>query len=502
MKKLTLIFIFALILRFLYFPDNIYFGFDQARDAFASQEILKGDLKIVGPPTALEGMFHGPLYYYFYAPIYFFSKGNPEAVSAFLRVINALGVFLIFVLGKVLFNKKTGYFAAVLYGISFEQSQFAIYFNHPALAVISMSFFYLGLATLFFQKNKWGIALASFSLGLSIQFEFVLVYLLSIFILLMVLYRESLPKINLKTYLISFGLFILAISSFIISEIMFQFRALKALLNLMFSLTKVNGEEQLLSTFLIILQRFIGDNLINYGGLTFLVSLILIGLFIWKMNDKTLRPKLLFLLIWLIGGLIPYLSNSSSSPLYYYAVGASLSVLLFSSYLISTLYNNHKVLGLAILIIPLLSSFNLVTTYNPKGSIPTINVQSRMLLSDEKKVIDYIYKEAGKEPFSVNALSMPLYVNTTWSYLFKWYGQSKYSYLPFWAGQVADGYPGSLPNVPERSKLPQLQFLIIEPTRGIRPNLIASFIKEENYFSTVTKESAIGDFMIQVRRKI
>jgi hypothetical protein len=94
---------------------------------------------------------------------------------------------------------------------------------------------------------------------------------------------------------------------------------------------------------------------------------------------------------------------------------------------------------------------------------------------------------------------MPLSVNTTWSYLFQWYGKGKYGYLPSWIGPIASGYPGNLEVENSRSKLPSKQFLIIEPTRGIRPGLVASFFQEEDYFTKVLKEDKIGEFTIQER---
>ncbi|MCL5070959.1 MAG: hypothetical protein M1308_08700, partial [Actinobacteria bacterium] len=124
-------FVVALILRFLYFPGNIYFGFDQARDAFATQEILNGHLKLIGPTTSFEGLRHGVLYYYLYAPFYWLGNGDPSLVSAFLRVTNALGVFTIFLLASILFNRYVGFISAWLFAVSFEQTQFAMYLNHP-----------------------------------------------------------------------------------------------------------------------------------------------------------------------------------------------------------------------------------------------------------------------------------------------------------------------------------------------------------------------------------
>ena len=80
---LIVILLFALSIRFLYFPDNIYFGYDQARDAFVVQELLEGNLRLVGPTTLIDGLFHGPLYYYIFAPFHFLSGGNPEIINAF-----------------------------------------------------------------------------------------------------------------------------------------------------------------------------------------------------------------------------------------------------------------------------------------------------------------------------------------------------------------------------------------------------------------------------------
>ena len=42
---LVLIFIIALLIRFTFFPQNVYFGYDQARDSYTSLEILKGHPK-------------------------------------------------------------------------------------------------------------------------------------------------------------------------------------------------------------------------------------------------------------------------------------------------------------------------------------------------------------------------------------------------------------------------------------------------------------------------
>ena len=490
------IFILALLLRFLYFPQNIYFGFDQARDAFATLGILKGDFRIVGPPTGVEGLFHGPLYYYLYAPFYFFSNGDPAFAAAFLRIANALGIFLIFLVGKTIFDKKVGFLAAFLFAISFEQTQYALYFNHPSLSVLSVTLFYFGLSLLFFRQQKKGLVLALLGLGLSLQFEFILIYLFITTFALGIIFRRSIPKIGLKVFLLSLCGFILSTGSFILAEVMFDFRVLK---NLTAIAGGTGGNFSVFDNFYILITRFVSDNIISHNPGTVLALIFLTVLLLVFLKNKNYRPQLIFLMVWILGGIIPYISNKSQTPLYYYSAGAGVGLLVLYSFFIRQTYQKTKVLALVLVLIPVISNLSLIRQNNPGGVIPTINVQSGMLLSHEKQVVDYMYKSAAGEKFSVSALTMPLQVNTTWSYLLQWYGQKEYGYLPVWGENAAAGYPGNLISISAKSTLPDKRFLIIEPTRGIRYGLIDNFLREEGYFTTVVEEQKIGEFTVQRR---
>lgn len=50
------------------------------------------------------------------------------------------------------------------------------------------------------------------------------------------------------------------------------------------------------------------------------------------------------------------------------------------------------------------------------------------------EAIDYTYQKAGGQPFGVNTVTNPLYVNAVWAWNYKWYGEKKYGYLPGWLG--------------------------------------------------------------------
>ena len=507
MLYLIFIFLVATIIRFLYFPESIYFGYDQARDAFASLEILHGDLKLIGPTTAFEGLHHGVLHYYILAPLLWLGQMNPEFMSAAWRIFNALGVFLTFYLTKTLFDGRTALVAALLFAVSFEQTQFAIFLHHPSLVVLSMLVFYLGLAEVIFAKKNYGLVLAALGLGSSIQFEFPLLYLIIPFLLIIVIYRKIFYKIPKKIILWSFFVFTLSVYTFILAELKYDFPILNGLL----ALTQFNPDKNIfniLSTFIYTAGRMLSFNIIGVWQWAGTVLIILIVTYIWFLCKKAYRPQLLFLGIWFFSIIATFIVNGGVAdperniPLFYPNVGVSISLLIFIAFLIWQVFEKSKIIALLFIILIVFANLNMIKTDNPQGTMSELTVQQGMLLSDEKKVLDYMYNESSGQPFAVKAVTMPFFINTTWSYLFEWYGQEKYGYLPLWNGKNALGYPGNLMVDEKQETAPERRFLIIEPTRGIAPYLIDDYLKEENYFTKVVEERIIGLFTVQKRVKI
>ncbi len=497
------IFVLALILRFLYFPGNIYFGIDQASGSFAVKEILGGQPKLIGPSTSFPGLRHGVLYYYLYTPFYLIANGDPALAAAFLRVVNALGIFLIFFLGKILFNGYVGIIASFLFAISFEQTQFALYFNHPSLAVISILIMFLGLSILIFQKKQIGLILALLGLGLSIQFEFLLTYLSVPFVLILLTFKKSIPALKLRTLSLGLIFFLLTTVTFLFAEIKFNFRSVSLLPQLLFT-SSHKSLYKIISTYLFELGQVIKFNLVGLSSFVLVIGIVLLVLFILSFKTKV-RKQMFFLGIWFFSVITTYMVTGGEDIRtgilqYHQNVGISSSLILFVSYVLY--YLGRKLRYITYLIILLIVSANLyqITQINPYGSMPEINAQSFMLLSDEKKVLDFIYNDAEGKPFAVKGITLPFYINSTWSYLFEWYGQQRYGYLPVWGGKNAIGYPGSLKVETAQSKLPDKRYLIIEPARGIPVHLISEYLKEEDYFTSLQKEEKIGNFIVQVRK--
>lgn len=493
------IFFTALIVRFLYFPGNVHFSFDQARDSFTALEILKGHLKLIGPPSFLSNqLFSGPLIFYIYAPIYFLFNKSPEAASAIFRIWNALGVFLVFFIGSTLFNKRVGIIAAIFFAFSYEQSQYSLFLSHQPLAVITVLLFYLGLSLYLFQKRPWGIVLSTLGLGLSIQFHYGFVFLISALLAYFIIFKKKLFASQMKWILLSFLFFISTISTFILTELKYHF-----LSNLFFQFTtnkKVGFFSGLhVKETLFIINRFLHDSFFSNYKFTPLLGIIFVLAGFYLFYQKQTRAKAIFLIIWFFFGLSPYVLSGVSS--YYYSPAASVSLILLTSYFIDKLFSIGKILlGLIFIFAIVVNNLLSIFIINPKGLNPDVVIQPDMTTSHQKKVMDYIYLYTQGQPFAVRALTIPLSINTTWSYLFQWYGKEKYGYLPFWIGPTATGYAGDLTVINARSQLPKKQFIILEPPIGIREIDKENFFKEEGYFTKIIEERKFGSLTVQIRQ--
>ncbi len=497
-KVIFLIFTVALFVRFLYFPDNINFAYDQARDSFAALDILKGNFKVVGPPTTAGGnIFHGAGIYYVLAPIYFISGNNPEVAVAIFRVVNALGVFLVFYVGSLIFGKVVGILSAFLFAVSFEQSQYSLFFGHPALGDFTVLIFYLGLTLWIFQNRPIGFVIALLGLGLTLQFEDANLTLILSLITYLLIFHKNLKLLNFKTISLGIVAFLVATSTFILSEIKYHFRMSQALLNIA---SHLGNNSSFNPVYLITAwERFIHDNFLANKFLSPFILLFL-GICVAVMiKKKDLRVKTIFLSTWFLGGMIPHLLNPSFT--YYYSPGATVSLLILAAFLICQLFRKNKILATIIFGVIIFSNLSLVISQNYKGPNSDIVIQPGMLTVSQKQVLDFIYQKAEGQTFSVSALTVPLNVKTTWDYLFNWYGAIKYHYLPVWIG-AADGFPGNLRVETNRSKLPNKQFTIIEPTIGIGQRQVEDFYRIENYFTKVIEERSFGTIKVQERERI
>lgn len=492
---LCLIFVLAFLLR-VWFLDklSLTFGYDQARDAYISQEILKGDLKILGPPASTPGLYHGVFYYYLLAPAYFIGQGNPAVVAYWVGFLNALAVFVVFYLAY-LFSKseKAGLVSAFLFAISFESVQYATWLSNPTIGIWTVPLIYLGLWIWIKEKKIWGAVVSAVGLGLSIQAEIFLIYHIVPLVIWLWLSRKKIVKKQLAVF---FLVLFISLSTMVASEVKFGFRGISGILSLLTSQDSIVASKGL-GDFLILFLNQLGKVFayssypgnIGYGGM--IVFALIVATYVkWDKKSISWQP---FLISWLLSHITVVSVGGTSTPFLLVGIGPAISILL--GIYINSLLPANKIPALIISILLLFSNLNMIVKENPKGST-IFAIQKDMLLRKQISLIDYTYRESYGKPFVVNSLTSPLWINIVWTYLYKWHGQSKYGYVPGWIGRDQIGQLDSLPKTDAKDGF---YYLILEPMGGIPQRYLEETLDEANAKSVVVDEDQYGELRVQKR---
>lgn len=493
------IFLLAYFLRVIFLPKlSLTFGYDQARDALVTQQILGGDLKILGPPASTPGLYHGVFYYYLLAPAYLLGKGSPIIAAYWIALVNTLVVFIVYYLGYIFTRKHwAGIAAAFIYAISFEAVQYATWLSNPTIGIITVPLMYLGLWLWLFEKKKVGPVLTGLGLGLSIQAEVFLLYHLAPLGIWLWVLRKNVNRHDL----LKFGLMVfLSISSMIIAEIKFGFRSISGVLSLLTTQEAIVSSKSL-GDFLVLFFNQVGrvfafssyPGNIGYGSMFVLVLIILA---LVSSKGKIVSWPY-FLATWLFSHITVVSLGGTSTPFLLVGIAPAVSLIVGIS-LYKWFARGSKAFALLFLALVVFGNLAMIFKENPKGST-IFAIQKDMLLQKQFAVIDYTYEKTKGEIFSINSLTSPLWINIVWSYLYKWYGAPKYGYLPQWHGRDQVGQLDALPSASASTKK---YFLILEPMGGIPQRYLTETVAQEDSYSKFIGEKSFGELIVQERLKI
>jgi len=500
---LYFIFVFAFILRIIFsFNGAITFGYDQARDAFIANQILAGDLKILGPPTSTPGLFHGVFYYYYLAVAYFFGK-NPLNALIWNSITNSFVIFLVYKFSLSLFsNKKSAPLASILFAISFEATQYSIWISNPTIAIFTIPLTYFGLWSWTIKNKNWGAIVSGLFFGLSIQSNFFLGFHFLAILIWLLICKSNLKLKNLFNFFVSL---LIGVSSMILVEFKFGFKSVSGILNLLTSkdsLVSQKGLGDFIVLFFNQTGRLMADNLFplnqGYGGvLGFFFLLILLGKFI-KSKNKNFKNAEIFLTLYLFSHLSVISVGGVSTP--NLTVGISIAVVIISAEAINRLLSikSYKLFAQILIVLIFVTNIYSILTKNKNGST-IFPIQKGMILREELKAIDFVYQNTNSNEFSVNTITNPLWVNTTWSYLFNWYGIKNYGYLPYWHGKGQIGQLGN--NLNEYTNENQIFVLITESPKGIPGIYLEEFEAAEKGRGELIQKQIFGDIEVEIRHK-
>lgn len=491
----------AFVLRVINLQDNILFAYDQARDAQRIYNMVnKGDIKIVGPETDIQGIFNGPLLYYFLAPIYYFSHFDPNVAAFFFVLINIGTLFLVYWAAKLLFKKESvALLAALLWAISYEQGFFARYISNASPMSTTTTIFFIGLALFFLKKKQWGLPLSVVGISLAIHCNFYFIYLFLFYPLFFFIFKN---KPTVKTILISLGLFGILLSPWIITELKWKFIGVRSLLAYFAhqgtTAVTVNPLMYVPSIFIRYYDRISQGIYFSFIP-SKAVGFILVGLTGIYLAFKKKSPAGIFLLFWLLNTfpLFAFKSGVHSVEVINGSVFTPLTILV--AWGLVELYSIKKY---HMRLVSVLCACGIVCygvyTYAANRFIPhSLHTGAPSLLKNAKEAIDYTYEKSGKKDFGICSISEPLFMNTVWSFLYSTYGKQKYGYLPYWTGQKQTLNESFIPYAKKKY---ETKFIIREPMQGIPDHAVTSTRYIEDTYNQYVGDKDFGSYNVQERR--
>jgi len=207
------------------------------------------------------------------------------------------------------------------------------------------------------------------------------------------------------------------------------------------------------------------------------------------------RKEVIFLLIWVFSNapLFIFRSGVLTVPVISTTIFGAVT-LLFAVGIYQIYHTRFKYLSFILIMVFLISNIQLLV----REQFRSVSLLSAipLLLKDERSVIDYTYQSSAGKPFSICALTNPLFVKSTWSFLYTVYGK-KYNFTPYWSGQPQHINKGMLPYDTQKV---ETRYLILEPLVGIPEEALKATVYMEDQVSEIVQEKKFGTLTVQKRK--
>lgn len=294
-----------------------------------------------------------------------------------VALLGALGVLIIFLIGKKVYNEKVGLLAVAIFALSpfLIKNSNLIMADVPVATLLGVSFYFA-----LFRDKKWMIFLSGLFLGLSILMKFIAVAIIPVFIIYYLMYREELD-IN-KILFFGAGFLIAMTPYFIWNQIKFG--------NIISPLIR---ESQMVSV------RDAPTFFYFYNLQNIFTYLIIIGLALWLVNliikfrkkeDLDIRIALIFT-IWIIV-FLAYLTQTPHKLLRF-LIPISIPIILLASKGIMLTLNkvkeDYKIFYISLIILYLGFLVYSTTNYKDLSSRDFINEK----ISDDRRAAEFILNE-------------------------------------------------------------------------------------------------------------
>lgn len=422
-EKIIVIFsilLLAFVLRVLWLPHNLFFGFEQGRDLLAVHAIVNlEDLRLIGPKTDVDGVFHGALSYYLLVPFFVITGGNPFLITIFLIVLNVLSVIFLYKAINLLIGRRVALLSSIFYALSYSSIIYARWLSNPNLIpTLTIAIFYSLVKA---RDNSRFLILAAFFWAVLFHLSLASATTLLVPIFLFIfLYRIN---VSIRVFIFSLISILVTFSPYVLFELRHNFILTQGLQKFIQTATSGADRWGAFDQF----SNEIVDNIVplhRTAALILFFSILILSSWFSVKNKAAFIP-LIFLffppLLFFLLGVRPLRHIYITTPVFF-------SIMLATAVYILT--EKRKYLGYLLFGAVIVGNVWAITVLLPESKSNFLQRSQRMYLGDETKLIDYVYKDAAGHPFSYDYYSIPYWKKEAWEYLFLWYGQSKYGYLP------------------------------------------------------------------------
>lgn len=495
-----LILVFALLLRILPARDNnFYFTMDQGNDAVHVREILYHHrILLLGPETGIDGLFAGPLWYYFIALGYVLFAGHPFGAVFMLILLNVglLGILML----KIAKEVSKGW--ALLVGASLLTS-WGFYdtsrYGFNPFPLVALSFLLIFCLIDFLKGKNKSFILAAIPIGLGFNTEVAGSIALALFYFLIgiwALVKRKMPGKNIALGICVLALFFLP---HITTELTSGFPQTHTLLKEMRNPQGVFSDQSfniLTPGVAKLISRSTLQQVPEIGVLIFTIVVLLVFRK-WKSQPKRTNAFIkYFVALTLVLTLVTWLWFSSNKGWQSWHT-VYLPPLIFVSTLL-LLFELRKSIAISILAISLVSHIFIFKERYLEYFQPS---RDPSILKNELGAIDWVYQKSEGEGF-YEYTYLPSVLDYPYQYLLWWQGRKQYGYVPCeyssYPGAPKLFVPGSGYYGNPKRECSKLRFLIIEPDKN-------EFVRNQwlegvRQGTSLLQKTSVGSIRIEMRR--
>jgi len=413
---------------------NFPFTIDQGRDLIDIRSIaVGGKLRLTGPTTSINGVFLGPLWYYFNLPPFIATGGDPAAPLLWQIIWYQLAGLSVYLLIKKA-DHNLAFFAStffLLMPLGFNTSRY--FWNANAMPIFTV-FYLLSLYLVSLKTNPFRAALLGLAAGLALQIEAALGIIFFPFSFLFLFLTTRKIKVHL------FHLF--AFLATLLPQALFEIRHGFSMTKVF--LSEVGGGSSLLGKKMTLGERLadrweIIRNLVTqishiHPNLLFsvfaLLSISAVYFLIKKIGSKAERHFFVINLAFLIFAFIFYLLFPKEIKSWYLLGLAVPLIFLYTSSLSLVFGKGGSLARIAVILLVALSLFS---TYQAQSEYlkvaAAMSTNNKSSLKNEMQMIDWIYRHADGKGFKAYSY-LPSIYDYPYQYLYWWYGNKQYGYVP------------------------------------------------------------------------